>query len=112
MIKRGQVKPMYFARWTDDRTKPQQLWTHLENVSQRTKRLAERARGSDVAFVAAAKVAGFLNDLGKYRLEFQEYLNVGDSGRRSAETDHSIYGAAASGVAWNALVSVGRSVAI
>jgi CRISPR-associated endonuclease/helicase Cas3 len=60
-------------------------------------------RGSDVAFVAAAKLAGLLHDLGKYRLAFQEYLNAGDRGRRSAETDHAIYGAAAGGVAWDAL---------
>ncbi len=56
-----------------------------------------------MAFVAAAKLAGLLHDLGKYRLAFQEYLNVGDRGRRSAETDHAAYGAAAGGVAWDAL---------
>ena len=57
----------------------------------------------DLAFTTAAKLAGLLHDLGKYRLAFQDYLNVGDRGRRSAETVHAIYGAAASGVVWDAL---------
>jgi CRISPR-associated endonuclease/helicase Cas3 len=93
----------FYARWTDDRTKPQPLCLHLENVSRRANVLAELVRGSDVAFVVAAKLTGLLHDLGKYRLAFQKYLNVGNRGRRSAETDHAIYGAAAGGVAWNAL---------
>lgn len=103
MSQHAETNSTFYARWTDDRSKPQPLCSHLANVSRRANVLAELVRGSDVAFVAAAKLAGLLHDLGKYRLAFQEYLNVGNRGRRSAETDHAIYGAAAGGVAWDAL---------
>ena len=101
MSESSTINSTFHARWTDDRTKPQPLWSHLSNVSRRAKAFAELARGSDTAFVAAAKLAGLLHDLGKYRLAFQWYLNAGDRGRRSAETDHAVYGAAAAEVDWS-----------
>ncbi len=93
----------FYARWTDDRTKPQPLRVHLTNVSRRAKTLAKLAQRTDLAFTAAAKLVGLLHDLGKYRIAFQEYLNRGDRTRRSAETDHAVYGAAAGGVVWDAV---------
>ena len=97
------INSMFYARWTDDRTKPQPLCSHLTNVSRLANAFAELVRRSDVAFVAAAKLAGLLHDLGKYRVAFQVYLNAGDRGRRSAETDHAVYGAAAAEVDWSEL---------
>ena len=72
------INTMFYARWTDDRTKPRPLCSHLSNVSQRAKAFAELARGSDTAFVAAANLAGLLHDLGKYRPAFQECLDLSD----------------------------------
>lgn len=103
MSQSSRINTTFYARWTDDRTKPQLLCSHLANVSQRAEAFAELVRRSDSAFAAAAKLAGLLHDLGKYRLAFQEYLNVGDCGRRSAETDHAVYGAAAAEVDWSEL---------
>jgi|GEM_PF-3676541 len=57
------------------------------------------------SFIHAASLAGLLHDLGKYRVEFQNYLNAGDRGRRSNETAHAIYGAAAAGAVWDALAA-------
>ena len=85
----------YYARWTDDRQLPQLLCRHLLGVANRAALLAKAARGGDKEFSAVAYVAGLLHDLGKYRLEFQAYLNAGDRGRKSIETAHSVYGAAA-----------------
>ena len=61
------------------------------------------AKRSDLAFITAARLAGLLHDLGKYRFAFQDYLNAGDRGRRSNETDHAVYGAAAAEVDWREL---------
>ena len=72
----SRINSTFYARWTDDRTKPQPLCSHLTNVSRRAEAFAELVRRSDSAFAAAAKLAGLLHDLGKYRLAFQEYLNV------------------------------------
>lgn len=103
MARSSENNSTFYARWTDDRTKPQLLRVHLTNVSQRARAFAAAARGCDSEFIVAAEVAGLLHDLGKYRLEFQEYLNIGDRGRGSAETHHAIYGAVAGGIVWNAV---------
>ena len=103
MSESSPINSMFYARWTDDRIKPQPLSSHLTNVSRLANAFAELVRRSDVAFVAAAKLAGLLHDLGKYRVAFQVYLNAGDRGRRSAETDHAVYGAAAAEVDWSEL---------
>jgi len=91
----------FHARWSEDRSKPQALRLHLTGVSQRTCEFAHLARPSDSAFGCAAKLAGLLHDLGKYRVAFQKYLDLGDPGRRSIETAHAVYGAAAAGVVWD-----------
>jgi hypothetical protein len=38
------INATFHARWTDDRTKPQPLSVHLQNVSQRAETLANLAR--------------------------------------------------------------------
>ena len=95
----------FHARWTEDRTTPQPLRMHLAGVSRRSQTFAEVLKLTDLSFVAAARLAGLLHDLGKYRVEFQNYLNIGDRGRRSNETAHAIYGAAAVLANWDALAA-------
>jgi CRISPR-associated endonuclease/helicase Cas3 len=70
----------YFARPT------QPLALHLANVA----RLAATF-GQPLGLAREAALAGWLHDLGKYRTEFQDYLN----GLRtsSPETQHAAYGA-------------------
>jgi CRISPR-associated endonuclease/helicase Cas3 len=87
----------FHARWSDDRRAAQPLREHLVQVSARATKRAASVRPVDTAFHNSATLAGLLHDLGKYRVEFQEYLNAGDRGRRSVETAHSVYGAAAAG---------------
>lgn len=93
----------FHARWTEDRTAPQGLRQHLVGVAQRARSLAERMKHKDPSFTSAAFLAGLLHDLGKYRVEFQNYLNMGDRSRRSHDTAHAIYGAAAAGCTWDSL---------
>ncbi len=65
----------------------QPLATHLKNVAE----LAGRF-GASCGLGNAAKSAGLLHDLGKYRNEFQEYLCKARGA--GADTHHAIYGAA------------------
>ena len=97
------MTPKFHARWTDDRMVPQALHDHLKNVGNRARLLAESARRCDAGFVTSAMLAGLLHDLGKYRTEFQRYLNAGDRSQKSSETDHAVYGAAAAAANWNEL---------
>ena len=98
-----QLPTSFHARWSEDRAKAQPLRAHLEGVGRRAENFALAIRGQDSNFIAAARLAGLLHDLGKYRHEFQAYLNAGDRGRRSNETVHAIYGAAAAGSDWDAI---------
>jgi CRISPR-associated endonuclease/helicase Cas3 len=68
------------------------LVDHLRDVASRARRFAERARSDYLDFAAMAEWAGWLHDLGKYRAEFQLYLQ----GRRPGGTDtqHAVFGAA------------------
>lgn len=70
-----------------DESRWQLLRDHLRNVAALARRFGEFLGLAD-----AAELAGWLHDLGKYRIEFQEYLR----GHRSSskETTHAIYGAA------------------
>ena len=92
----------FHARWSDDRLEAQPLRQHLVNVAKLAEGLALDVRPQDTAFSECARLAGLLHDLGKYRTEFQKYLDAGDRGKRSVETDHAVYGAAAAGE-WDAL---------
>lgn len=94
--------PAFHARWSEDRQTPQPLRRHLVGVAELAECFARDAQPEDVAFSVSARLAGLLHDLGKYRPEFQKYLGDGDRGKRSAETDHAVYGAAAAGE-WDAL---------
>ncbi len=94
MTKTNNNQTAFHARWTEDRTTPQALREHLAGVTQRARSFAEGLKHKDQAFVCAAFLAGLLYDLGKYRVEFQNYLNMGDRSRRSSDTAHAIYGAA------------------
>ena len=82
----------------------QLLKEHLNKVAECAIRFAENAlpisRYDSIETINWKKQfydtvwhAGILHDLGKYRIEFQEYLH----GRinRSKETNHAVYGAAA-----------------
>jgi len=97
------IQMQFHARWTEDRVKAQLLREHLAGVARRAEGFADALRFADSHLTVAAKLAGLLHDLGKYRAEFQHYLNVGDRQRRSSETDHAVYGAAAGGILWDTL---------
>lgn len=96
----------YFARWTEDRKKAQPLKQHLLGVAEIAYTFAKSLGISSPEFVSSARLSGLLHDLGKYRIEFQNYLNRGNRGLRSNETVHAIYGAAAAESDWNALAAV------
>jgi CRISPR-associated endonuclease/helicase Cas3 len=81
------------------------LSDHLTAVSAHAAKAARTIRAHDTAYVETVRLAGLLHDLGKYRAEFQAYLNAGDRGRRSLETAHAVYGAAASGDRWDSLAA-------
>lgn len=95
-------KVEFKARWSTDRSAQQLLRYHLTGVAELASRFARECRPNDNVFVECAKLAGLLHDLGKYRKEFQDYLDMGDRGKRSVDTDHAAYGAAAAGK-WEAL---------
>ncbi len=86
-----------------DRSDWQLLRDHLRNTAELAGKFAEAARPGDEEFARAAYVAGLLHDLGKYRVEFQEYLKGGDKSKRSLETAHAIYGSAAAYIQYNAI---------
>jgi CRISPR-associated endonuclease/helicase Cas3 len=70
------------------------LVDHLRDVASRARGFAEAAKPLDHDFAALAEWAGWLHDLGKYRVEFQEYLLGRRPGGR--ETQHAVFGAAQS----------------
>jgi len=79
----------YWAHNENEQGLPHLLKDHLRCVGDLAERFAATAN-QDLAI--AARWAGLLHDLGKYRDEFQEYLR----GEResSEETHHAVYGAA------------------
>lgn len=77
----------FYAHTADDEGQWQPLATHLQNVAELAGRFAASCRLDN-----AARSAGLIHDLGKYRKEFQEYLcRTREAG---TETHHAIYGAA------------------
>ncbi len=68
--------------------------SHWQRLSEHLQNVADKARGfaRSAELAEAARWAGLLHDLGKYREPFQEYL----AGERpgSVETHHAVYGAA------------------
>lgn len=79
----------YLAHTENDQGQPHLLRDHLRGVGE----LAEAfASAANPALAEAARWAGLLHDLGKYREEFQEYLRHEREG--SVETHHAVYGAA------------------
>ncbi|HJZ12019.1 MAG TPA: CRISPR-associated endonuclease Cas3'', partial [Acidobacteriota bacterium] len=79
----------YLAHTENSNGVPHELKDHLRSVGRLA---AEFAAQMNPAMSEAARWAGLLHDLGKYRDEFQQYLR----GHResSIETHHAIYGAA------------------
>ncbi len=65
----------------------QPLAAHLRNVADLAKQFA-----APLGLAAEAELAGLLHDLGKYRVEFQQYLRNERQGGN--DTHHAIYGAA------------------
>ena len=78
-----------------DQSDWQELRIHLRSVADLARSFAVAACPSKTLLADAAYTAGLLHDLGKYRDEFARYLMAGDAARRSAETAHAMYGAAA-----------------
>lgn len=80
---------MFLAHSENGQGQAQSLAEHLRAVADRACRYA-----SDIheELTEAAEAAALLHDLGKYRDEFQEYLQK--KRRASIETHHAVYGAA------------------
>src|SRR5437660_6921652 len=79
----------YFAHTENTNRNWHKLADHLRGVGQRA---AEFAARMNPELVEAARWAGLLHDLGKYRDEFQEYLRGNRKG--DIDTHHAVYGAA------------------
>jgi len=81
-----------FAHLREDKTAPHLLHEHLVAVAKRAMDNAVAACSRDTELAALAYWTGLLHDLGKYRLEFQEYL--AGLRKKSLETQHAVFGAA------------------
>ena len=73
--------------------RPHCLIDHLRDVADRARGIADSVRTDRAGLVRMAEWAGWLHDLGKYRVEFQDYLSKLRG--KSKETQHSVFGAAA-----------------
>lgn len=83
----------YYAHSLENRRKEewQELEVHLTEVADLAKKFANAVRPDAKSFAKLAKLAGLLHDLGKYRMEFQEYLRKERQG--GVDTAHAVYGA-------------------
>ncbi len=83
----------YYAHTLENR--PDDEWqtldSHLVEVADLAQRFSKEIRPDDNLFADLAKLAGLLHDLGKYRMEFQEYLRKKRQG--GVDTAHAVYGA-------------------
>ena len=79
----------YLAHSENAEGKPHLLNEHLQGVGELA---ACFAQAMNPTLSEAARWAGLLHDLGKYRDEFQEYLR--GARESSTETHHAVYGAA------------------
>lgn len=82
----------YYAHAAETASGEKLAQEHWQLLSEHLRNVADQARAFGEPFGRAAKWAGLLHDLGKYRAPFQEYL----AGERpgSVETHHAVYGAA------------------
>lgn len=87
---------MNFYAHSKEGQKWQPLEEHLRNVAELASLFAQRCCPSATDFTKTARVTGLLHDLGKYRGEFQKYLQGQQS--QGPDTAHAMYGAAA---AWH-----------
>ncbi len=78
----------FWAHTDNEAGKPHLLHDHLRSVGKLASQFAEQMNPQ---LCEAAKWAGLLHDLGKYRAEFQAYLRR--ERPSSHETHHAIYGA-------------------
>jgi CRISPR-associated endonuclease/helicase Cas3 len=100
---------VYFAHSGEGRDHPNDRWQplalHLREVARLAEHFAKEAvltlrTGTDdgleepESFVAAARCAGFLHDLGKYQAEWQEYLRSVGNGVPHRKIPHAPAGAA------------------
>jgi CRISPR-associated endonuclease/helicase Cas3 len=79
----------FFAHTENSNGSWHKLGDHLGDVGQRA---AEFAAQMNPELIEAARWAGLLHDVGKYREEFQAYLRK--ERESSIETHHAVYGAA------------------
>jgi CRISPR-associated endonuclease/helicase Cas3 len=85
----GHIAGTFLAHSENSNDKPYLLCEHLQSVGNMA---AQFAAHMHPALTDAAKWAGLLHDLGKYRDALQQYLRCERQG--SVETHHAIYGAA------------------
>jgi len=88
---------MYHARFVDEggRTRRQRLREHLLMVARLAAAFAREAQPGDGEFIRAARRAGLVHDLGKYRDAFQQRLRDAEAGRPTEAAPHAVFGAGA-----------------
>src|SRR3989338_8495472 len=87
------IMPEYYAHSLENKPEEewQTLYAHLTEVAAMAEEFAKAIRPNEKLFAELARLAGLLHDLGKYRMEFQEYLRKERQG--GVDTAHAVYGA-------------------
>jgi len=82
----------YFAHSIDGRPTDewQPLDEHLKGTAELAAKFAKAIRPNEKFFTELARLTGLLHDIGKYRMEFQEYLRKKRQG--GVDTAHAVYG--------------------